>query len=113
LKDRLLNFSCTVFSNKNLQRLSKRFLKHQEELLTFLEIEGIPKDNNHAERMIRPNVIFRKISFQNMSKNGAEAHETLMSLLQTLRLQNKNPIPFFKKAYLRHRKGDPAPVLSF
>jgi transposase len=113
LKERLLNFSCSVFSNKNWQRLSKRFLKHQEELLTFLEIPGIPKDNNHAERMIRPNVIFRKISFQNMSKNGALAHETLMSLLQTLRLQNKNPIPFFKEAYLKHRKGNPEPVLSF
>ena len=53
LKERLLDFSCTVFSNKNWQRLSKRFLKHQEELLTFLEIPGIPKDNDHAERMIR------------------------------------------------------------
>lgn len=112
LKERLLNFSCSVFSNKNWQRLSKRFLKHQEELLTFLEIPNIPKDNNHAERMIRPNVIFRKISFQNMSKNGALAHETLMSLLQTLRLQDKNPIPFFKESYLKHRKGDPQPILA-
>ena len=112
LKERLLSFSCTVFSNKNWQRLSKRFLKHQDELLTFLEIPGIPKDNNHAERMIRPNVIFRKISFQNMSKNGAMAHETLMSLLQTLRLQNRKPIPFFKEAYLKHRKGNPNPLLA-
>ena len=113
LKSRLLNFSCTVFSNKNWQRLSKRFLRHQEELLTFLEVPGLPKDNNHAERMIRPNVIFRKISFQNMSRKGSDAHETLMSLLQTLRLQDKNPIPFLKEAYLRHRKGNPEPVLSF
>ncbi len=112
LKERLLNFSCLVFSNSNWQRLSKRFLKHQEELLTFLEIEGIPKDNNHAERMIRPNVIFRKISFQNMSKSGASAHEVLMSILQTLRLQDQNAIQFFKTAYLRHRKGNPTPLLS-
>ena len=63
--------------------------------------------------MIRPNVIFRKISFQNMSKNGAMAHETLMSLLQTLRLQDKNVVTFFKTAYLKHRKGDLNPVLSF
>lgn len=113
LKERLLNFSCSVFSNPNWQRLSKRFLKYQNELLTFLEIKDLPRDNNHAERMIRPNVIFRKISFQNMSKNGAAAHEVLMSLLQTSRLQNKSPIPFFKEAYLKHRKGDPRPVLSF
>lgn len=112
LKERLLNFSCSVFSNPNWQRLSKRFLRHQEELLTFLEIEGLPKDNNHAERMIRPNVIIRKISFQNMSRRGSAAHETLMSLLQTLRLQKKDIIPFFKTAYLRHRKGNPTPVLS-
>ena len=63
--------------------------------------------------MIRPNVIFRKISFQNMSRKGADAHEVLMSLLQTLRLQDKNPIEFFKTAYLRHRQENPIPLLSF
>lgn len=112
IKERLFVFSCLAFSNKNWQRLSARFLRHQNELFTFLDIPGIPHDNNHAERMIRPNVIFRKISRQNMSKNGSFAHEVLMSILQTLRLQDQNTIKFFKAAYLKHRQGDTQPLLS-
>ncbi len=113
IKGRLLDFACQLFKNRNWQRLSKRLLKYYEEILTFLDVPGLPQDNNHAERMIRPNVIFRKISFQNMSRKGADAHEVLMSLLQTLRLQDKNPIEFFKTAYLRHRQENPVPLLSF
>jgi len=112
LKDRLLEFACTVFTDKNWSRISKRLLKYYDEILTFLEEDDIASDNNHAERMIRPNVIFRKISFQNMSEKGAKAHEVLMSLLQTLRLQNQDPQEFFKKAYLQHRKGNLTPTLS-
>lgn len=111
IKTRLLDFACQPFRNKNWQRLSKRLLKYYEEILTFLEVPGLPQDNNHAERMIRPNVIFRKISFQNMSRKGADAHEVLMSLLQTLRLQKRNPLNFFKLAYLKHRQGNPSPLL--
>jgi hypothetical protein len=70
-----------VFATKHWQRISARMLKYYREMLTFLKVPGLPADNNHAERMIRPNVIFRKISLQNMSQNGAWAHEVLMSLL--------------------------------
>jgi hypothetical protein len=82
-------------------------------MLTFLKVQGLPSDNNHAERMIRPNVIFRKICFENMSEKGARAHEVLMTLLQTLRLQSIEPSMFFKRAYLAHRQGRPTPLLSF
>lgn len=111
LKARLLTFACQAFANRTWKRLSKRLIKYGEEIFTFLDVPGLPSDNNHAERMIRPNVIFRKISFQNMSRKGADAHEVLMSLLQTLRLQDKNPLDFFKSAYLRHRQGNPSPLL--
>jgi len=112
LKERLLNFSCETYSSEKWQLIANRLFKHYDEILTFLEVPGLPKDNNHAERMIRPNVLWRKISFQNMSTKGAEAHEILMSLLQTLRLQNQDPIEFFMQAYLKHRQGNPAPILS-
>jgi hypothetical protein len=111
LKDRLFHFITLPFTNRNWARLSNRLLKCYGEIFTFLAVPGLPQDNNHAERMIRPNVIFRKISFQNMSPKGAEAHEVLMSLLQTLRLQEKNAIDFFKTAYLRHRQGNDFPLL--
>lgn len=112
IKKRLWDFACRSFRNNNWNKISKRLLRYYDEILTFLEVPGLPKDNNHAERMIKPNVIFRKISFQNMSERGAEAHEVLMSLLQTLRLQNKDIKAFFTEAYLKHRQGNDNPILS-
>lgn len=112
LKDRLLDLGSRSFQSATWKRLSARILKYHGELLTFVEVPGVSPNNNHAECMIRPNVIFRKISFQNMSRKGADAHEVLMSLLQSLRLQGRTPISFFKTAYLRHRQGNPAPILS-
>ena len=111
IENRLFEFATGVFETKHWQRISARMLKYYREMLTFLKVPGLPSDNNHAERMIRPNVIFRKISFQNMSQNGARAHEVLMSLLQTLRLQNIESTTFFKRAYLAHRQGRPEPLL--
>jgi hypothetical protein len=87
-------------------------MKHATELLVFLEEPEVPADNNLAERMIRPHVIIRNRSFQNRSARGAGAHEVMMSLLHTLRLQDEDPLAFFKKAVLRHSQGNPSPILS-
>ena len=111
LEHRLFEFATGSFAAKHWQRISARMLKYYREMLTFLKVPGLPSDNNHAERMIRPNVIFRKISFENMSEKGARAHEVLMSLSQTLRLQNMEPSAFLKRAYLAHRQGRPQPLL--
>ncbi len=105
LRARLFRFSTANYSSKHWQRISARLIKYHREVLTFLKVPNLPHHNNLAERMIRPNVIFRKISFENMSGKGARAHEVLMSLLVTLRLRKENAIDFFKKAYLSHRQG--------
>ena len=46
---------------------------------TFLDHPGVPPDNNHAERQIRPAVIVRKNSYANDSEEGAETQAVLMS----------------------------------
>ena len=112
LKQRLFVWSTKPYRNKHLVRLSKRFLKHWVHLLTFLEHPEVSFNNNLAERMIRHHVILRNRSFQSRSQKGAEAHQTLTSLLHTLELQGQNTLSFFKDAYLKHRQGDPAPILS-
>ena len=112
IRKRLLRWACREHENKHLKRLAQRIMKHATEMLVFLESPEIPSDNNLAERMIRPNVIIRNRSFQNRSDAGAKAHEVMMSLLQTLRLQEKDSIAFFRKAILRHSQGHQAPVLS-
>lgn len=113
IKTRLFAWSTGDYENKNLIRLAKRFLRHWVQLLTFLEYPEVDYHNNLAERMIRPNVIIRNRSFQNRSDKGAQAHGTHMSLIQTLRLQNRDIFTELKTAYLHHRQGNPSPILSF
>lgn len=54
-------------------------------------------DNNRAERELRPTVIARKASFGSQSEAGAKTRETLMSLMQTLKEQFKDPIAKIKR----------------
>ena len=73
-------------------RLAKRLRRHEKELFTFVEVQGVPFDNNHAERMIRPAVIIRKNSYGNGSKAGADMQTVLMSVYQTLKQRGHNPL---------------------
>ena len=62
------------------------------QLVTCLEVPGVCAHNNLAERLLRDNVILRKIAFGNRSDKDVENHQVLMSLIQTARLQNLNPL---------------------
>lgn len=112
LEDRLFSFMAWGYTNKNLQRLSKRFAQSWLDIFRFLKDPTLAWNNNLAERMIRPNVIYRNRSFGNRSDRGAEAHGTIMSLMQTLRLQGKNVGENLRVAFLKHRQGHAAPCLS-
>jgi len=83
IEDRMFDFMAVGYTNKNLQRLSKRFAQSWLDMLRFLKDPSLAWHNNLAERLIRPNVIYRNRSFGNRSDQGAEAHGTFMSLMQT------------------------------
>lgn len=83
----------TPWSDGQAKRLLKRFRRHRNDLFTFLDQPGVPFDNNHAERAIRPAVILRKNSYGNRSKNGADVQAVLMSIFRTLKQRGHNPIP--------------------
>jgi hypothetical protein len=51
---RLQKLIDTPWTDKQAQRLIKRFRRHQDELFTFLDDPDVPFDNNLAERSIRP-----------------------------------------------------------
>ena len=92
ITDKLLDFRFPNPNKKVLQRFVKRLNRHKEELFSFLYYRGVDFHNNHAEQQIRPDVIFRKITFGNKSINGAQTHQVLMSILQTAKLNNLDPI---------------------
>lgn len=104
IRDRLLDFVSAIYTNKNWQRLSKRLLKHHDHIFKFLEVPGLPSDNNLAERMIRHHVILRNRSFQHRTQNGAHAYDVLTSILHSLRLQARDPTVAINQAYLHHRQ---------
>ncbi len=108
--DRTVEF---VAAYKKIKRLSKRFVQSWLDMFRFLKDPSLDWNNNRAERMIRPNVIYRNRSYGNRSDRGAEAHGTIMSLMQTLKLQGKNVTESLRMAFLQHRQGNPVPQLSF
>lgn len=65
-----------------------------DELVTCLEFREVCAHNNWAERLLRGNVIMRKITFGNRSDNGVRNHEVIMSLIETARLNNLDALAF-------------------
>jgi transposase len=81
-----------AWEDAHAHRLIKRLRRHQAELFTFLDQPGVPFDNNHAERAIRPAVIMRKNSYANRSHRGAETQAVLMSIYRTLKQRGHDPL---------------------
>ena len=103
------------FPNPNkriLKRFAKRLKRHKNEILTFLYEKNIDYHNNHAEQQIRPDVIFRKITFGNRSYGGAENHSIIMSIIQTAKLNSIDPIGAIEKILLRSPENPLAKALS-
>lgn len=96
----LKDFNFPDPSKRHLKRLSQRLTRHKKELLTFLYHPHIPYHNNQAERQLRPNVIFRKITFGNRSPQGALNHSVVMSILHTAKLNKLDPLMILKKIFL-------------
>jgi transposase len=69
---------------KKLQDLKSGILKYQDCLFLCLTVDGIPADNNKAERSLRKLVIKRRKSFGVKTMKGARTMEVLLSVCQSL-----------------------------
>lgn len=98
LDSRLTSLIEAAWRDRECRRLVKRLKRHQGELFTFLDHAGVPADNNHAERQIRPAVLMRKNSYANGSEAGAETQSIMMSIFMTLKLRGINPTDAVVKA---------------
>jgi transposase len=92
LQGRIIELAMSVWENGHARRLAKRLKKYGDELLTFVECEGVPADNNHAEREIRPAVLMRKVSQGNRSERGAHTRAVLMTIYRTLKKRGLDPL---------------------
>lgn len=72
--------------------LAKRIDSFLGELFSFVDCEGVPSDNNAAERAVRPAVIARKVSGGSRSAKGSNTRMILMSLFGTWHLRGLDPL---------------------
>jgi hypothetical protein len=71
----------------------KRFVRYRESLFRFLDEDGIPWNNNTAERGIRHIAVQRKIS-GTFSQRGAVDYLVLLGIAQACRFQEKSFLKF-------------------
>lgn len=86
-------------------------LKREEALFTFVDVEGIEPTNNLAERQIRPGVLWRKGSFGTQSDAGSRFVERIMTVVSTLKQQNRNVLAYLTEACDAANWNRPAPSL--
>jgi transposase len=77
----------------------------------FVVSDGVEPTNNHAERLLRRGVLWRKSSFGCASKAGCEFVARLLTVVQTRRLQGRSVLRYLYEALKAHRNGLPAPSL--
>lgn len=111
LDARLAELIQTPWEEPHAKRLTKRLRRHCHHLFTFLDLPGVPSDNNHAEREIRPAVIIRKNSLCNRSEKGANTQAILMSVYRTLKLRGHDPIQTIASALAEYLKTGSLPPL--
>jgi transposase len=80
-------------------------------LWLFAGIEGVEPTNNHAERVLRMGVLWRKNAFGCHSESGCRFVERMLTVVQTLRLQKRSVLSFLEESVIAHRLGVPAPAL--
>ena len=86
-------------------------LNHFDHLWTFVDHEHVDPTNNASERSLRHAVIWRKLSFGTQSAAGSRFVETLLTVIETCRQQNRPVFTFIAEAVQRRLQHQPAPSL--
>jgi transposase len=73
-----------------LDRLDNHIRAHRGEWLVFLHEAEVPPTNNHAEQMLRPAVITRKVGGCNKTLWGSLVHSVLASIMVSCKRQGKH-----------------------
>lgn len=92
-------------------RTCRNLLKLELALWLFVVEEGVEPTNNAAERTIRPAVIWRRTSFGSDSAAGSLFVSRLLTVVSSLKLQERNILDFLTESVLAARSGNIPPSL--
>jgi transposase len=98
-------------SSQKAAALCGNLLKLEPALWTFLYKKGVEPTNNHGERLTRSGVLWRKIAFGCHSERGCRFVERILTVVQTLRLQQRPALDFLYRSLLAYRNGETPPTL--
>lgn len=93
--------------------MCQHILDRYDHLWTFPEHPDVEPTNNASERALRHAVIWRKLSFGTQSPAGSRFVETLLSVLETCRQQNRNVFAFVTQAVQAHFANRPPPQILY
>jgi transposase len=86
-------------------------LKRESALWTFVHVAGVEPTNNLGERQVRPGVLWRKMCFGTQSTAGSRFAERIMTVVATLKQQQRNVLAYLTAACDAANSGQPAPSL--
>jgi transposase len=97
--------------DRKTRRFCARLLSQYVAMWTFVVTEGVEPTNNHAERVQRRAVLWRRRSFGCHSADGCRFVERILTVVQTLRLQQRSVVDFLQSTIAAHRSGQKGPSL--
>jgi len=86
-------------------------LKLEAALWTFVAVEGVEPTNNAAERALRRAVLWRRRSFGTQSAEGSQFVARLLTVVTTLRQQERDVLDYLTDACAAHNTGAAPPSL--
>jgi len=92
-------------------RTCANLLKFETALWTFVTTEGVEPTNNASERALPPAVIWRQLSFGSQSEAGSTFVSRMLTVVTTLRAQNRPVLDYLVQATHAARQNQPPPSL--
>jgi transposase len=99
------------YSRSEISGVCKEIHKLQDALFTFVDHDGVDPTNNHAERLLRHAVIWRKLSFGTDSAKGSRFVERMLTVVMSLRMQQRNVLDYMTAACEAQLHGHAPPSL--
>lgn len=94
-----------------VQGLCANLLHLEAALWSFVRQEGVEPTNNHAERMLRPAVQWRKKCLGSHSERGCRFVERILGVIQSCKLQRRSALQFCQDTLHAYRRGEPVPSI--
>ncbi|MBE7533664.1 MAG: IS66 family transposase [Ardenticatenaceae bacterium] len=107
----LLQVATILVPHQQTQATRRNLLKHKTVLWTFVDHEGVEPTNNAAEQALRRGVLWRKRSFGTQSAAGSRFVERLLTVVISLRRQQRHVLDFLTEVCRAYGSGLPMPSL--